>query len=95
MIFNESHRDFFDSLKELYEDKKETFIRLQDHDVRKGNDQTPVNYWLQINKIEMKLDLPMSYNLRHMNRKEMFNYVSGNIIYCRVFPFRRHIFVNQ
>tara|TARA_B100001248_G_scaffold260350_1_gene248343 strand:- start:98 stop:1441 length:1344 start_codon:yes stop_codon:yes gene_type:complete len=74
MIFNESHRDFFKSLKDLYEEKKDTFIKLQDQSVRKGNDQTPVNYWLQINKIEMKLDLPMSYNLRHMNRKEMFNY---------------------
>ena len=72
MIFNESHRDFFKSLKELYLDKKDTFIRLQDQDVRKGNDQTPVNYWLQINNIEMKLDLPMAYNLRHMGRKEMF-----------------------
>ena len=72
MIFNESHRDFFKSLKELYLDKKDTFIRLQDQDVRKGNDQTPVNYWLQINNIEMKLDLPMAYNLRHMDRKEMF-----------------------
>ncbi len=74
MIFNESHRDFFKSLKDLYEENKDTFIKLQDQSVRKGNDQTPVNYWLQINKIEMKLDLPMSYNLRHMNRKEMFNY---------------------
>jgi len=72
MIFNESHRDFFKSLKELYLDKKDTFIQLQDKDVRKGNDQTPVNYWLQINNIDMKLDLPMAYNLRHMNRKEMF-----------------------
>jgi len=72
MIFNESHRDFFKSLKELYLEKKDTFIRLQDKDVRKGNDQTPVNYWLQINNIDMKLDLPMAYNLRHMNRKEMF-----------------------
>ena len=74
MIFNESHRDFFKSLKDLYLDKKDTFIKLQDQDVRKGNDQTPVNYWLQINNIEMKLDLPMAYNLRHMNRREMFHH---------------------
>ena len=72
MVFNESHRDFFESLKDLYEEKKDTFIRLQDKDVRKGNDQTPINYWLQINNIDVKLDLPMAYNLRHMNRKEMF-----------------------
>ena len=73
MIFNESHRKFFDSLKELYEKNKDTFIKLQDQDVRKGNDQTPVNYWLQIQNIDIKLDLPMVYNLRHMNRKEMFH----------------------
>ena len=74
MIFNETHRDFFKSLKQLYLDKKDTFIRLQDKDVRKGNDQTPVNYWLQINDIDMKLDLPFIYNLRHIHRKDLFSY---------------------
>ena len=74
MIFNETHRDFFKSLKQLYLDKKDSFIRLQDKDVRKGNDQTPVNYLLQIKDIDMKLDLPFIYNLRHIHRKEMFSY---------------------
>ena len=74
MIFNESHRNFFKELKELYFSKKDQFIKLQDREVRKGNDQTPINYLLQINNIDIKLDLPISYNLRHMNRKELFGF---------------------
>ena len=74
MIFNESHRDFFDSLKKLYYDNKDSFRKLQDEIVRKGNDQTPINYWLQINNIPMKLDLPFMFNLTHIHRKEMFHH---------------------
>jgi len=74
MIFNELHRDFFDNLKKMYIDNKNDFIRLQDRDVRKGNDQTPINYLLQINEIDMKLDLPITYNLTHMGRKELFSH---------------------
>jgi hypothetical protein len=74
MIFNKSHREFFQSLKQLYYDNVEKFMELQDVKVRKGNDQTPINYWLQINDIDVNLDLPIAYNLTHMNRKEMFSY---------------------
>ena len=74
MIFNKSHREFFQSLKQLYYDNVEKFMELQDVKVKKGNDQTPINYWLQINDIDVNLDLPIAYNLTHMNRKEMFSY---------------------
>jgi hypothetical protein len=74
MIFNESHRDFFKDLKHLYLNKKNKFIELQDGKVRKGNDQTPINYLLQINNIDIKLDLPILYNLRHMDRNELFGF---------------------
>ena len=71
MIFNESHHEFFDGFKKLYLDNTESFIKLQDEIVRKGNDQTPINYWLQINNIELNLDLPVAFNLTHLHRKEM------------------------
>ena len=74
MIFNKSHREFFQSLKQLYYDNKEKFMELQDVKVRKGNDQTPINYWLQINNIELNLDLPVAFNLTHLHRREMFSY---------------------
>tara|TARA_B100000508_G_C11447854_1_gene272378 strand:- start:12 stop:803 length:792 start_codon:yes stop_codon:yes gene_type:complete len=74
MIFNKSHREFFQSLKQLYYDNKEKFMELQDVKVRKGNDQTPINYWLQINNVELNLDLPVAFNLTHLHRREMFSY---------------------
>ena len=74
MIFNEEHKEFFDSLKKLYYDNLETFVKLQDEVVNKGNDQTPINYWLQINNIEVNLDLPVAFNLCHLHRKELFSH---------------------
>jgi hypothetical protein len=74
MIFNESHREFFQSLKEFYYDNKEKIMELQDVKVRKGNDQTPINYWLQIKNIDVNLDLPVAFNLTHLHRREMFSH---------------------
>ena len=74
MIFNEKHRDFFKSLKQLYYDNKEAFISLQDEIVKKGNDQTPINYWLQKTNVEVKVDLPRAFNLTHMHRKDLFQH---------------------
>jgi hypothetical protein len=74
MIFNSTHKPFFESFKCLYEDNKEYFIDSQDHRVRKGNEQTPLNYWLQVNDIELNIDLPIAYKLTHMPRKELFSY---------------------
>ena len=74
MIFNEEHKEVFKSFKKLYYDNVDTFVELQDKSVRKGTEQTPLNYWLQINNVEMNLDLPFSYKLTHIHRKDMFNY---------------------
>lgn len=74
IIFNESHKDVFDSFKKLYYDNVDTFVELQDKIVHKGTEQTPLNYWLQINNVEMNLELPFSYKLAHIHRKEMFNH---------------------
>ena len=74
MIFNEEHKEVFKSFKKLYYDNVDTFVELQDNIVRKGTEQTPLNYWLQINNVEMNLNLPFSYKLTHIHRKEMFNY---------------------
>ena len=74
MIFNEKHKEVFKSFKELYYDNVDTFVELQDKIIRKGTEQTPLNYWLQINNVEMNLELPFSYKLAHIHRKEMFNH---------------------
>jgi len=71
IIFNKSHRNFFESFKQLYLDNSEKFIILQDKEIRKGTEQTPFNYWLQKNEIELNLEMPVTWKLTHLHRKEM------------------------
>jgi predicted O-methyltransferase YrrM len=74
MIFNKDHEPFFSSLKSMYIKNIDTFINLQDNLVKKGNDQTPINYLLQIQGIDVNLDLPVNFNLTHLNRKELLGH---------------------
>ena len=74
MIFNEQHKGVFKSFKKLYYDNVDKFVELQDKTVHKGTEQTPLNYWLQINNVEMNLTLPFVYKLTHIHRKEMFGH---------------------
>jgi hypothetical protein len=39
IIFNKSHRNFFESFKQLYYDNSEKFIILQDKEVKKGQNK--------------------------------------------------------
>ena len=74
IIFNKSHRDVFLSFKDLYHRCMADFVEFQDKLVRKGTEQTPLNYWIQMNHVDMNLDLPFVYKLTHIHRKEMFHY---------------------
>ena len=49
-------------------------MELQDKTVIKGTEQTPFNYWLQVNEIDVNIDLPIPFKLTHMHRKELFSY---------------------
>ena len=74
IIFNKEHKEVFKSFKDLYHNNVDEFVKLQDQTVRKGTEQTPLNYHLQINNIDINLDLPFSYKLCHIHRKEMFHH---------------------
>mgnify|MGYP003988501745 FL=1 len=74
MIFNESHKEFLTDFKRFYINNIDEFIRLQDRIVKKGNEQTPMNYWLQTNNVDLNIDLPLPFKLTHLQRKELFNY---------------------
>ena len=74
MIFNQKHRQLFKNFKQFYYDNLDELINLQDKVVKRGTEQTPMNYWLQMNNIDIKLDLPTSYKLTHIHRKEMFSH---------------------
>ena len=47
----------------------EKFLKLQDNIVKKGTEQTPMNYWLQINNVDVNIDLPIAFKLTHLQRK--------------------------
>jgi predicted O-methyltransferase YrrM len=74
IIFNKKHKKLFKSFMKLYYDNIDEFIELQDNSVKKGTEQTPLNYWLQINNVDMNLNLPVSFKLTHMHRKDMLGY---------------------
>ena len=74
IIFNQRHRKFFESFKELYYHNYEAFIEMQDKIVKKGTEQTPFNYWLQKSKIELNLDMPVTWKLTHLHRKQMLGH---------------------
>tara|TARA_Y100000361_G_C11155420_1_gene343788 strand:- start:1827 stop:2633 length:807 start_codon:yes stop_codon:yes gene_type:complete len=74
IVFNEKHKKVFQSFKKLYLENKQMFRKLQDEVVRKGTEQTPFNYWLQINNVDIKIDLPKAFKLTHMHRGGWFNY---------------------
>jgi predicted O-methyltransferase YrrM len=74
MVFNEEHKEMIQGFKSFYLDNIDEFIDLQDNKVKKGNEQTPLNYWLQKNKVDVNIDLPLPFKLTHLQRKQLFNY---------------------
>jgi len=74
MVFNGRHKQLINSFKDFYIKNIDEFINLQDSTVKKGNEQTPMNYWLQTNNIDLNLNLPLPYKLTHLQRKELFSY---------------------
>ena len=74
MVFNETHRDLLQSLKNFYIENRKGFINLQDVVVRKGNDQTPINYWVQKNNVELKFLSHALWMCSHLHRKEMLSH---------------------
>ena len=73
LVFNREHRKMFNSFKQLYIDNVDEFVKMQDETVGKGTEQTPLNYWVQKNNVEVNL-LPPTWKLTHIQRKEMFSH---------------------
>jgi len=70
-IVNKKHKDIFQSLIQLYNENKDNLITMQ-NTYHTGTDQTPMNFMLQMNDIDVKL-LPYEYNMTDMPRKEILN----------------------
>jgi len=72
-VFNESHRELFKEFKEFYMENDDTFVELQTKTVKRGTCQTPLNYLVQKNNIDITY-FPKPYRLSHLHRKEMLNH---------------------
>jgi hypothetical protein len=73
LIFNESHKTLINELKELYFNNYESLIQAQTI-IKKGTDQGPFNFLVQMKNIDVNMELPMSFKLTHLHRKELFSY---------------------
>jgi len=70
-IINKKHQPFLENVERFYYDNHELLLHYENSKVKKGTDQTPFNYLLQIEKIDTNIEMPMAYNLTHLQRKEM------------------------
>ena len=68
-LFDQSHKDLFQSFKQFYIDNAESIFQFQKQ-VRKGFDQTPFNYFNAYNETDIEF-MSEKYNLVHMVRKEI------------------------
>ena len=71
ILMGKKHKDLCKEITTFYEEN-EGHLDLQHNTLKKGSDQTPVNYILNSGKWKYKL-LPKKWNLTHMNRKEVLN----------------------
>ena len=74
LVFNENHKELFNSFKDFYYKNKETLIEMQDKTVKKGTEQTPLNYWVQMHNVDVNMDLPVAYKLTHLHRRQMLQH---------------------
>lgn len=70
-IVNDSHRDFFQHMRDFYFENIENINAIQQK-WGVGTDQTPLNFNLNLQKIDVKL-LPYKYNMGCMIKKEILD----------------------
>lgn len=70
-IVNKKHESFFKSILTFYEKNFENLAYVE-RNFHVGTDQTPLNFLLQANNIDLHL-LPYEYNMVDMARKELLN----------------------
>jgi|TARA_Y100000590_G_C15697601_1_gene1005719 hypothetical protein len=69
MVMGKNHKEFVKESVDYYFKNKDVFIEIQNK-FGVGNDQTPINYLLDINKIDVKL-LSYKFNMQELPRKEI------------------------
>lgn len=64
-IFNDSHKEYLNKFKEYYINNREKIYEVESI-VRLGTDQTPMNFFLQINNVKTKM-FSYEYNMMGLN----------------------------
>ena len=72
ILMNKEHKDLCKTITTFYETNEEHLLELQHKTLKKGSDQTPVNYMVN-RDVEFEL-MSKRWNLTHMMRKEILNY---------------------
>jgi hypothetical protein len=81
VVLNQSHADICQEILNFWNDNSNELIQLQQN-LRKGTDQTPVNY-IAKSKTNVNL-LNKKWNLTHLNRKELiqnFKFINAGYIW--------------
>ena len=68
-IVNENHRNFFQKIISFYFTNQDNLVKLQET-FHTGTDQTPLNFLLQLENIDLKL-LPYEFNMCDLPRKDI------------------------
>ena len=72
ILMNKKHKDLCKTITSFYETNEQEILDLQHKTLKKGSDQTPVNYMVN-RDVEFEL-MSKRWNLTHMMRKEILNY---------------------
>lgn len=72
ILMEKKHADFCEKVFNFYMDNESELLRLQHETLKKGSDQTPVNYLVRDNNIKLNL-ISKKWNLTHLMRKEILN----------------------
>lgn len=67
-IINESHKEHINKFKNFYIENKEKIYNVETQ-IKLGTDQTPMNFFLQMNNIETNI-LPYEFNMTGLNLSE-------------------------
>ncbi len=73
-IINKNHKPFLEIVKKFFIDNQDALVNAESHTIKKGTDQTPFNYLLQLHNIDVNQEIPFTWNARHLNRKELHAY---------------------
>lgn len=74
-VVNKSHKPFFEKMKSYYMNNQEE-IKAAEMNWKVGSDQTPLNFLLRLEWVDMKL-LPICYNFQDLHSKQLLYLAEG------------------